>query len=67
MKSSFTTNSSFLATISSITFLAIAGDEASPGDSIPTTLIKFSVSDSSIIKSWVEGVALNPANVLIVS
>ena len=51
---------------SSTTYLAMAGDEANPGDSMPIALMKWLLFLAKpIIKSCVEGVALNPANVLI--
>ncbi len=66
LANSFLTNESCLPISLLTTYLAIAGEEANPGDSIPATLIKCpSTFDSEIIKSWVEGVALKPLKVRI--
>ena len=52
--------------ISSTRYSPIAGDDVSPGDSIPAAFIKFSFGES-IMKSPVLPTALNPVNDVITS
>mgnify|MGYP003288393789 CR=1 FL=1 len=63
----FSFNSNPSSSSISKTYFATAGADASPGDSIPPTFIKFlHFLDANIIKSPVFGVALRPVKLVIV-